>query len=266
MEKKVVLITGCSSGIGKEVCKQLIADGGFKVYGLSRNTFEMEGLSHYKADVTDRDGVENIVKEIISKESRIDILISNAGMGISGPVETAKIEDIEKLMKVNFFGMVNCVQAVLPYMREQMSGKIIMTSSLGSKVGLPFQSFYSASKSALDSLGFALNLEVKRFNVQCLNILPGDTRTGFTGARVKQNDESAGIYSEVMERSVGKMEKDERNGMKVEKVAKVYVKYCKKKRMPLQKVVGFKNKVLAFLIKILPIKLANAVVRLMYAK
>ena len=266
MEKKVVLVTGCSSGIGKEICNQLIKDGGFIVYGISRNEFEMEGLTQFKVDVTDRQGIERVIKKIIDREKSIDILISNAGMGISGPVETAKIEDVQKLLNVNFFGMVNCVQAVLPYMRERKSGKIIMTSSLGSKVGLPFQSFYSASKSALDSLGFALNLEVKRFGIQCLNILPGDTRTGFTGARVKQDDESAGIYSEVMERCVGKMEKDERNGMKVEKVAKVYVKYCKKKKIPLQKVVGFKNKVLAFLIKILPIKLANAVVRKMYAK
>lgn len=266
MEKKVVLVTGCSSGIGKEICNQLIKDGDFIVYGISRNAFEMKGLTQFKVDVTDRQGIESVVKEIIDREKCIDILISNAGMGISGPVETTKIEDVQKLMNVNFFGMVNCVQAVLPYMRERKSGKIIMTSSLGSKVGLPFQSFYSASKSALDSLGFALNLEVKRFGIQCLNILPGDTRTGFTGARVKQDDDNAGVYSEVMERSVGKMEKDECNGMKVEKVAKVYVKYCKKKKMPLQKVVGLKNKVLAFLIKILPIKLANAVVRKMYAK
>ena len=265
MEKKVVLVTGCSSGIGKEVCNQLIKDGGFTVYGISRNAFEMAGLTQFKADVTDRQSIENVVKEIIEREKGIDILINNAGMGISGPVETAKIEEVQKLMDVNFFGMLNCVQAVLPYMRERKSGKIIITSSLGSKVGLPFQAFYSASKSALDSLGFALNLEVKRFGIQCLNILPGDTRTGFTGARVKQDDKSAGVYSEVMERSVGKMEKDERNGMAVEKVAKVYVKYCKKKKMPLQKVVGQKNKLLAFLIKILPINLANAVVRKMYA-
>ena len=161
--------------------------------------------------------------------------------------------------------MVNVVNAVLPFMRERKSGKIILTSSLASKVGLPFQAFYGASKSALDSLGFALNLELHDYNIRVCNILPGDTKTDFTANREKQEVDVASAYADKMQKSVGKMEKDEQNGMPASKVAKVIVKYCKSKRMPLQRVVGAKNRTLAFLIKIMPVKLANFVVRKMYA-
>lgn len=262
--KKVVLVTGCSSGIGEEVCKQLI-ENEFIVYGISRRAFQLDGLNHICADVTNKESIDNAVKQIIEEEGKIDILVSNAGMGISSPVETTNIEDAKKLFDVNFFGMVNVIQAVCPSMRERKQGKIIMTSSLASKVGLPFQSFYGASKSALDSLGFALNLELHEFNIRCLNVLPGDTKTGFTASREKQEVETSGVYGEIMQRSVGKMEKDEQTGMSASKVAKVIVKYCKKNRMPLQRVVGAKNRILAFLIKLLPVKLANFVVRKMYA-
>lgn len=262
---KVVLVTGCSSGIGKEICKQLI-EKDYIVYGISRNSFEMENLKHIIADVTIKESVENAVKQILEEQGKIDILVSNAGMGISSPIETTKMEDAKKMFDVNFFGMVNCIQAVLPCMREMRKGKIILTSSLGSKVGLPFQSFYSATKSALDSIGFALNLEVFEYNIQCMNIFPGDTKTGFTTAREKQDVSNAGVYADMMQKSVGKMEKDEQKGMGADKVAKVVVKYCGKKRMPIQRVIGGTNRLLAFLIKLLPVRLACFVVRKMYAK
>lgn len=263
MDKKVVLVTGCSSGIGKEVCSMLLQDG-YVVYGMSRGDYEFAGLKHLKCDVTQKESVENAVKEIIDNEGQIDILISNAGMGISSPIETTKIEDAKKLYDINFFGAINVINAVLPFMRERKQGKILITSSVASKVGLPFQAFYSASKASLDSIGFALNLELHDFNIKTCNILPGDTKTGFTGAREKQTAKNAGVYGEVMERSVGKMEKDEVCGMSASKVAKVIVKMAKKKRMPIQRVVGAKYRVLTFLIKLLPIRLANFVVRKMY--
>lgn len=261
---KIVLVTGCSSGIGKEVCLQLIKKG-YKVYGISRKEFILEGLNHICADVTDKSSVDSAVKQIIENEGRIDVLVSNAGMGISSPIETTNIDDAKRLFDVNFFGMVNVINAVIPYMREKKSGRILLTSSLASKVGLPFQAFYGASKSALDSLGFALNLELHDYNIKICNILPGDTKTGFTANREKQKVVNAGVYAEKMEKSVGKMEKDEQNGMSPKVVAKIIVKYCDKKRIPLQRVVGFKNRTLALLIKLLPVKLANYVVRKMYA-
>ena len=112
----VAIVTGSSSGIGYEVCKQLL-DKGYKVYGISRRNLAPEGVTTLCADVSDEATLRSAIDEIAHQEGRIDLLIVNAGMGISGPVELATQEDTRRIMDVNFFGQVYAAQAVLPYMR-----------------------------------------------------------------------------------------------------------------------------------------------------
>jgi len=262
---KVVVITGASGGIGSACCKKF-SDNGYIVYGISRRKSQHGYCKDIECDILDIECVNRSINAIIEKEGKIDILINNAGMGVSGPVETCSIDKARKQFDVNYFGTINMIQTVLPYMRDKRSGTIINISSLGSKIGIPFQSHYSASKSSIDAMAFSLALEVKEFNVKVCNVLPGDTKTNFTGERQKDSLEGAKEYAISMEHAVSVMEKDEANGMSPDTVANVVFKQSRKKHPKLQVVVGFKNKVLAVLIKLLPIKLAAFVVKKIYIR
>lgn len=136
--QKVVFITGISSGFGK-CAAEYLAQKGYVIYGTSRKEVEADGrINVLKADITDVDSVKSAVETVLLKEGRIDVLINNAGMGISGPIETALMDDIRLQMRTNFLGTVNVIQAVLPAMREQHAGTIINISSIGGLMGLPF--------------------------------------------------------------------------------------------------------------------------------
>ncbi len=261
---KVVVITGTSSGIGKETAK-LFESKGDIVYGLSRRTTG-ETFNELICDITNLDSIKLAIDKVIEEQGRIDVLVNNAGMGISGPVETTKVEEAKRLFNVNFFGTLSMIQQVLPYMRKKHSGMIINISSVASPIAIPFQSFYSASKAAVDSLTFALRAEVSDFGIKVANVLPGDTKTGFTASREKQNDEEAKDYATKMARSVSQMEKDEQNGMNALKVAEVIYKVSGRKNPPIYTTVGFQYKVLVCLSKILPKKLVNKIIKGMYAK
>lgn len=245
-EKKVVLITGASSGIGLCTSKYF-CERGFVVYGLCRRKMQDENINYISCDVTNLEQIKNAVQEVVKREGKIDVLINNAGFGISGSVENQDTEDIKKQFEVNFYGAVNVTQQVLPIMRKQGYGKILNTSSVASVIPIPFQSFYSASKSALDTWAKALRIEVKPFNIQVCNVLVGDTKTGFTNVRQKTDFAKEGVYAKTVEKSVAKMEKDEQNGKDPITVAKTYYKLAKKRKIPPVKVVGFLYKFLLFI-------------------
>lgn len=261
---RVVIVTGASSGIGLEASK-MFYNAGDKVICMSRNA-KGEFGDLVECDISSSESVKRAIDYVIEKYGRIDVLVNNAGMGISGAFETQDIEDIRKQFDVNLIGSIQMMQAVLPYMRKNGGGRIINTSSVASRVGIPFQSFYSASKSALDTVSFALQAEVKEFNIKITNVLPGDTKTGFTKNRIKQDESKADVYSSKMVRSVETMEKDEQNGMSPKDIAKTIYNVSLKKNPPLFVVVGFKYKMLTLGIKLLPVKLVNKVIGKMYVK
>lgn len=248
--KKVAIVTGASSGIGLSTAK-FLAGKGYTVYGVARRPFEVENVNCIPLDVTNHSGVKELVADVISKEGQIDVLVNNAGMGISGAVENTEIEKAEKIFNINYFGALYFCQSVIPHMRSKKYGRIINMCSVASLIGIPFQSFYSSTKAALLALTESLRSELKPFNIKACAILPGDVHTGFTDARVK-NKHDAEVYGQKIKKSVGTMEKDERNGMKPEKVAKAVYKQIKKRNPCPQKVVGFKYKILAILIKFFP--------------
>jgi len=262
-KKRVVVITGASSGIGFEVAKYFVEKGDI-VYGLSRRKNEQSGIHSISCDVTNYDEIEKTIKTIYDKEKHIDILINNAGFGISGSVENQKNEDIENIFKVNFFGAVKITQTVLPIMRKQGYGKIFNTGSVAGIIPIPFQSFYSATKASLDIWAKALSLEVMPFNIQVCTMLVGDTKTGFTAERQKSSVDIEGDYSKIVERSITKMEHDEQNGKSPLTVAKSIYKLSKKRKIPSTKTVGFAYKTLLFLQKILPQKFMLWVIKKLY--
>ena len=181
---KVVLITGGSSGIGKSV-GDFLQQNGFVVYGTSRNpdlvldsVFPLVAL-----DVRNEESIRTAIAKVISIAGRIDIVINNAGIGITGPLEEIPMEAIRNNFETNLFGPIEVMKAVLPQMREQQSGLIINVTSIAGYMGLPYRSVYSASKGALELITEALRMEVKPFNIQITNIAPGDFATNIASGR-----------------------------------------------------------------------------------
>ena len=170
----VILITGITSGFGRAMAARLNSDG-HKVYGTyRRDSNQIPGVTYLKADVQDEESLKNAVNHVIEQEGRIDTVISNAGMGIGGPLEFTSIEDAQRQMDVNFMGMVRLLNLVVSIMRGQHHGHIICISSIGGLMGLPYQGMYSASKFAIEGYCEALRLEVRQFGIHVTVINPGD--------------------------------------------------------------------------------------------
>lgn len=272
MQPKVVLITGASSGIGLEVAKQLMQKG-WCVYAASRrggNYQKSEKSSGeiipVKMDVNIDEEIKVVLSQIIAEYGYLNAVVCNAGNGIAGSIEDTSEEETRYQFETNFFGAVKTVQACLPIFRKQGYGKIMATSSVGGIVPLPFQAFYSASKAALYTFMQALTMEVKAYGIQCCSVLPGDTHTDFTSSRKytvnSQSPDSA--YNSKMKKSVGKMEKDELNGMKAEYIAKKMVRQITRKKMKLSVIPGIQYKLICWAYSILPNRLRLWIVGLLY--
>lgn len=182
--QKVVLITGGSSGIGKSIGIYL-AQKGYKVYGTSRNAEAVADTPFplVSLDVRKTETIKSAISEIIEKEGRIDILINNAGVGITGPLEEIPLEEIKNNFEVNVFGPIEVMKAVLPTMRKQQSGLIINITSIAAYMGLPYRGVYSSSKGALELITEALRMEVKSFGIEITNLAPGDFATDIASRR-----------------------------------------------------------------------------------
>ena len=181
---KVVLITGGSSGIGKSIGEYLHHKG-FVVYGTSRDPERIQNsvFPLLALDVRNVDSIQAAVAKIIADSGRLDIVVNNAGVGITGPLEEIPTEEIKDNFETNFFGPIEVMKAVLPQMRAQKSGLIINVTSIAGYMGLPYRSVYSASKGALELITEALRMEVKSFGIQITNVAPGDFATNIASGR-----------------------------------------------------------------------------------
>ncbi|MFA7650673.1 MAG: SDR family oxidoreductase [Flavobacteriaceae bacterium] len=184
MSKKVVFITGASSGIGKAIAEYLQAKN-YSVYGTSRNPdkYPDSKINLLALDVTDSDSIQKAVNQLLEKENRIDVLINNAGTGITGALEEIPISEIKRNFETNLFGPIEIIKAVLPQMRKQKSGLVINITSIAGYMGLPYRSVYSASKGALELITEALRMEVKQFGIEITNAAPGDFATNIAQGR-----------------------------------------------------------------------------------
>jgi len=260
---QVVLVTGASSGLGKAIADHLFHSG-YTVYGTSRKPAD-SGLpwNMLVMDVSNRQSVRTAVEQILAKEKLIDVLVNNAGMGIGGAIERCSIEEIHRQFDVNFFGLVNVTQEVLPYMRAKKSGKIINFSSVGGLMGLPFQGYYSASKFAVEGFSEALAMELKPFGIQVAVVNPGDFQTGFTASRIQaaaENEDSP--YKMYYDRALAVIEKDENGGENPQKVARLIDKIIRSKNPKFRNLVGrFDQRLMARIKPLLPHKLTGWILR-----
>ncbi|SFZ94996.1 Short-chain dehydrogenase [Flaviramulus basaltis] len=181
---KVVLITGGSSGIGKSI-GEFLNEKGFIVYGTSRNpdNYKNSKFPILALDVKKVETINETISEIIKKENRLDVVINNAGAGITGPIEEIPESEIKNNFDTNFFGPINVIKAALPQMRKQESGLIINITSIAGYMGLPYRGVYSASKGALELLTEAFRMELKDFNIKMTNVAPGDFATNIAAGR-----------------------------------------------------------------------------------
>ena len=263
----IVFITGISSGFGLETAKRLSQEG-HAVYGTVRREVEPLPNVHYlHLDVRDREAVKKAVDDIVEKEGRIDVLVNNAGMGIGGPLEFATEEEVRLQMDTNFMGLVHCVDAVLPYMRQQGGGKIIALSSIGGLMGLPFQGFYSAAKAALLSVSESLSMELKGTGIECCSVLPGDVATGFTAARTftAAAQDPGSPYRVRMDRNLRKIEKDELGGMQPEVIGRAILRQLRRRHMCVRVIPRIDYGAVGFLVRILPEKAKLALLDLLYS-
>ncbi len=257
MPTKVVIVTGGTSGIGLAAVKAL-RERGCTVYALSRH-------GDIPCDVADEQSAKAAVRQILEKEGRIDILVNCAGFGISGAAELTPLATAKNQLDVNLFGTANMVNAVIPAMRSQGGGRIVNTGSVAGFVPIPFQTWYSASKAAIQAYTMAMGNELRPFGITLAAVLPGDTKTGFTAARAKVDDPED-LYQGRISRSVARMEHDEQNGVPARKVGDLIAKAALKKRVRPFYIPGFSYKLVALLMRLLPSGLANRLIGMLYAK
>jgi NAD(P)-dependent dehydrogenase (short-subunit alcohol dehydrogenase family) len=229
-QARVVLITGSSAGIGQEAAGQL-ARRGWTVVGASRRGTAGAGWDPLVMDVDDDGSVQSGVDRVVAAHGRLDAVVACAGWGLSGPVEQTPMAEAKAQVETNFWGVVRVVQAALPIMRRQGSGRLVLVSSIGGIVGIPFQAFYSASKFALEGYGESLAYEVAPFGIAVTLIEPGNVRTEFTGSRRKVvapgGDDP---YGTMVTKAVGLMERDEVNGVPASDVATVITEVLESRR------------------------------------
>lgn len=250
---KVVFVTGASSGIGK-VTAELLASNGYIVYGTSRNPKqdEVNGIKLISLDLNNSESIQLAVKKLISLEGKIDILINNAGVGITGPAEETPTQAIKAHFETNFFGVVALIQAFLPYMHKQNSGCIINVTSIAGYMGLPFRGYYSASKAALITLTEALRLELKSTSIRVFSIAPGDIATNIASGRYTVQPDKNSVYYKTYQHSLNLMNEHVNQGENPKLIAEkinqlIQVNYPKvhyKVGSPLQKFSVFLKSVL----------------------
>jgi len=225
--KRVVVITGASSGIGLAAahCFSLYAD---IVYNLSREKGNDDNINFIETDVSNPDSIKESIRKVYNKEGQIDVLINNAGIGLSGAVEELLTTDIVKVMNTNFLGAVSACQAVIPFMREHRKGKIINISCSLANTAPAFNSIYSASKKALETFTIALRKEIEPLKIEVASVCLPTCKTNFTENRIKQ-DSTNKAYRYRISNDIGRLEYAEQTGSLPENIAEELYRISNKK-------------------------------------
>ncbi len=238
--KKVILITGASSGIGKDGALRLLSEGHL-VYGVSRRTDQMldiieAGGQAIELDLTNHQSINRVVEIVIKEQGRIDVLWNNAGYTVNGPIESVTYEEALRLFDVNLFGLAEMTKAVLPHMRKQKSGIIVNTSSVGGRVYLPlFAAWYHASKFALEAWSDCARMELKPFNIHVVLIEPGGIESEFADLLINSLEKKvkSGPYEKAVLKQVEGMKAAEIVSGKIASpsvISDVMIKILKAKR------------------------------------
>ncbi len=264
----VVLITGASAGIGKTTAKLLLVNG-YKVYAGARrvdNLKELEtlGAKIMHLDVTDEASLKNAVAMIIEAESRLDILINNAGYGAHGAIEDVPMSEARRQFEVNLFGLARLTQLVLPVMRKQGAGKIVNISSIAGKITMPLGGWYHAAKHALEAYSDALRAEVYRFGIKVILIEPGAIKTEWDTVALANLSKysGSGPYAALTDKLTNKFRAGYRKGAPgPEVVAAAILKALRSGRPAARYAVPFQAGLIIFLKRLLPDRVLDFAIR-----
>ncbi|MDO9511669.1 MAG: oxidoreductase [Bacteroidales bacterium] len=211
--KKVVFITGASSGIGKATTLHLLAKG-YTVYGAARSIDKMSDISKaggqvIHIDMLEEASMQKAVDDIIAREGRIDVLVNNAGYGSYGALEDVPLDEARRQFEVNVFGLMRLSQMVLPHMRKQKAGRIINISSVGGKIYMPIGGWYHATKHAVEVLSDVLRMEVKEFGIDVVIIQPGAIHSEWSNIAIENAMKYSGntvyaIMAKIMGQGIAK--------------------------------------------------------------
>ena len=237
---KVVLITGGSSGIGKSI-GEFLCQKGFTVFGTSRNPERIteSRFPLLTMDVRNTESIQKAVSHIIGATGRIDVLINNAGVGITGPLEEIPTAELKNNFETNFFGPIEVIKACLPQMRAQQSGLIINITSIAGYMGLPFRGVYSASKGALELVTEAISMEVKHFGISLVNVAPGDFATNIAAGRYHAPVIPGSAYEQSYGNTLRQMDEHVDSGSNPEEMAKAIYDIINEKHPKLHYKIGF---------------------------
>jgi len=214
---RAVLITGCSTGIGRATAERF-AEKGWTTYATARRpetlrALEDKGCRALALDVCDEDSMAAAVDEVVREERAVGVLVNNAGYSLTAPVEAASMDDVRRQFETNVFGLVRMAQLVLPGMREQGWGRIVNLSSMGGKLTFPGMGFYHGTKYAVEAISDALRYEVRPFGVKVVVIEPGliktafgDTATGHAAGALDPGSPYADFHERVVARVAGSYE------------------------------------------------------------
>ncbi len=277
MNKLVILITGASSGIGYEAARML-AKQGHKVYGAARRMERMEPLRQYGVmpialDVTSDASANEAVDIIIRAEGRIDVLVNNAGYGELGPMETTSLQDAQRQLDVNVVGLARMTQLVLPYMREQRSGRIVNVASIAGRITFCFAGWYNASKYAVEALSDATRMEVRPYGIDVAIVEPGGVYSAWGRIAAEQLRKASGdtVYEEKAGRMANVFEmmygRNPYNLMtSAEKAAKHVCKAATARHPRTRYAFGIGNASMRFLHTILPARWFDAIILFLFNK
>jgi len=260
--KRVVLVTGASSGIGRAIAVHLAAKG-HRVFGTSRKAVDMPGVEMIAMDIDDEASVTAGVARVLNAAGRLDVVVNNAGVALMGAVEDTRIDEAKALFETNFFGVLRVCRAALPAMRRQRSGTIVNISSLSGVCGTPFSGLYSASKFALEGMSEALRLEVRRFGVRVVLVEPGDHDSELPQRRTTAAEATSNVaYAEAFARSRAAQAKDEAKAPKPDKVARLVERLLDTRDPKMRYTVGLRGqRIVAPLKRFLPSRLYERIMR-----
>ncbi|MBY4592433.1 oxidoreductase [Rhizobium redzepovicii] len=258
--KNIALVTGASSGIGL-VTAQTLVKAGYRVYGTSRKQVAGKpGITMLVCDVTDKASVEAMIAEIMQQAGRIDLVVNNAGIGLLGGAEESSIDQAQRLFDVNLFGVARVVNAVLPIMRKQKSGRIINMSSILGLIPSPYNAFYASTKHAIEGYSESLDHEVRNFGIRVVLVQPGITKTSFE-ENLTRVDQPLPVYDSERTRSEALMRKWMETGDAPQVVADMVVKAATAKKPKLRYSAGMQSRQVRSLRRFLPERLVDSLLR-----
>lgn len=259
--KKTAIVVGGSSGIGYETCLKLV-NRGWYVVNISRTPCKNSRVENIEADVAAGNELIDAIGSAMEKHA-VSALVYCAGFSMAAPIEYVKENDYRYLFEVNFFGALKAVQAVIPAMKQK-GGRIILVGSLGGDIPISFDSFYSASKAALEMLCRSAYSELKPYGIKVTGLLPGGTSTNFTFKRKVYSDDENKSYSSSVNRAVAALANMEQSGMSPSAVAEIIYNTLLEDKPPVIRICGAKNTMFRLLSRVMPEKVTLRINERMY--